>query len=618
MNFTEEKESVVTQNESHGKPIQYQTADYFNLTNYTGCTVSYDNKSVLVSSDKSGCYNLYQYSLDGLQVTQLTHSNTDSIIAVSWFPNDSRLLYTCDSAGNELNHIFVMTPQRQTVDLTPGRRLKSKFVSWQRDASGFFVLTNERDSRVFDLYRYASDDYQRQLIFENKECWTMELVSPDGNWLALRKIHSNASSDIYLVKLNSIDKKPFLVTGHSNTVQHRSYTFTPDSKQLIYSTDEYSEFRQVWSINLTDFTKAFCYKKPWDIVSVSFSDDGQYCIYYINQDGRHVADIIEVATARKINLPISSGNIKDAILTSDNLKLVFYYYSDTCSAALYTYQLSDGKLTCLIDKKEFLIQQQDLVQSEVIRFKSFDGLTIPGHLFKPRSASTNSKVPVLIWIHGGPGGQFRQGYKADIQSLLNKGYAILGINNRGSSGYGKTFFHLDDKKHGDHDLKDIVHAKRHIQNISWIDETKIGVIGNSYGGYLTMAAMTFTGEFQVGIDIFGVTNWPRTLNSMPSWWAPIKKALFDEMGDPATDSARHKAISPLFHANKISKPVLVVQGANDPRVLQIESDEMVAEIRKNNIPVEYLLFPDEGHGFNKRCNQISAANAYIEFLKKYL
>ena len=147
---------------------------------------------------------------------------------------------------------------------------------------------------------------------------------------------------------------------------------------------------------------------------------------------------------------------------------------------------------------------------------------------------------------------------------------------------------------------------------------KIGIIGGSYGGYMTMAAMAFTDEFQVGIDIFGVTNWERTLNSIPPWWEAFKKSLYDEMGDPKTDGERHRAISPLFHADKIKKPVLIVQGANDPRVLQVESDEMVAAIKKNNVPVEYVLFPDEGHGFRKKANRITASDAYLTFLKKHL
>jgi dipeptidyl aminopeptidase/acylaminoacyl peptidase len=228
-------------------------------------------------------------------------------------------------------------------------------------------------------------------------------------------------------------------------------------------------------------------------------------------------------------------------------------------------------------------------------------------------------VPVLVWVHGGPGGQSRSGYSPTIQHLVNHGYAVLAANNRGSSGYGKTFFHLDDRKHGDVDLKDIVAAKKYLVGLDWVDGERVGIIGGSYGGYMVGAALAFSPDtFDVGIDIFGVMNWVRTLTSIPPWWASFKESLYDEMGDPATDGERHRAISPLFHAKNIRAPLLVVQGANDPRVLQVESDEIIAAVRENGVAVEYVLFPDEGHGFTKRENKIKASNAFVTFLDKYL
>jgi dipeptidyl aminopeptidase/acylaminoacyl peptidase len=164
---------------------------------------------------------------------------------------------------------------------------------------------------------------------------------------------------------------------------------------------------------------------------------------------------------------------------------------------------------------------------------------------------------------------------------------------------------MDDRRHGDVDLRDVVAARAWLAGQDWISE-RIAVMGGSYGGYMTAAALAFHPEvFDAGVNIFGVTNWVRTLTSIPPWWESFKEALYDEMGDPATDEERHRRISPLFHAKNIKKPVLVVQGANDPRVLQVESDEMVAAIKANGVPVEYLLFPDEGHGFEKRDNRIA-------------
>ena len=281
--------------------------------------------------------------------------------------------------------------------------------------------------------------------------------------------------------------------------------------------------------------------------------------------------------------------------------------------------LTDGNSRQLTSALNPVIDQSHLVSSEVVRYESFDGLEIPSVLYRPHGASVANQVPALVLVHGGPGGQTRTGYRAMVQHLVNHGYAILGANNRGSSGYGKTFYHMDDKRHGEEDLQDIVYGRKYLESLDWVDAGKIGVIGGSYGGYMVAAALAFEPEaFDIGINIFGVTNWVRTLQSIPPWWEAQKEALYDELGDPATDAERHRRISPLFHAENIVKPTLVVQGANDPRVLQVESDELVSAIQANEVPVEYIVFPDEGHGFRKRANRITASDAYVRFLDTYL
>ena len=266
------------------------------------------------------------------------------------------------------------------------------------------------------------------------------------------------------------------------------------------------------------------------------------------------------------------------------------------------------------------INPDDLVSAKVVRFKSFDGLEIPAIYYQPHQASATNKVPALVWVHGGPGGQSRVGYFSLIQFLVNHGYAILAVNNRGSSGYGKTFYKMDDRNHGDKDLKDCIAGKEWLASQNYIDPEKIGIIGGSYGGYMTMAAMTFEPDaFKVGVNIFGVTNWLRTLKSIPPYWESFRNALYQELGDPySADSIRLRAISPLFHAENVKHPIMVLQGANDPRVLQVESDEIVEAVKKNGVPVEYIVFPDEGHGFVKKENEIKGYGAILTFLDQYL
>ena len=251
--------------------------------------------------------------------------------------------------------------------------------------------------------------------------------------------------------------------------------------------------------------------------------------------------------------------------------------------------------------------------------RPFDGLEIPSLLYTPKGAKSGDNLPALLYIHGGPGGQTRLNYNARIQYWVNHGYVILAVNNRGSSGYGKSFYTADDLKHGDVDLRDCIESKTFLENTGYVDSEKIGIMGGSYGGYMVMAALAFAPEeFTIGVNYFGVTNWLRTLQSIPPWWESFREALYKELGNPETDSVALYNKSPLFHADKITKPFIVLQGANDPRVLQVESDEIVEAAKANGVPVEYVIFPDEGHGFVKKENNITASKKALEFMDKYL
>ena len=605
--------------DSHRAQTRYSAAEFFKTITLLGASVNYNANSVLVTHDGDGVYNLYRYPFGGGDAEQLTRSNSEPIIGIGYFPLDDRILYTADQGGNERHHLYVRELDGSITDLTPVNRVKAVFLCWQQDHSSFFILSNERDEKTFDVYRYDTADYSRTRVYENSRNFNIGVISPNGRWLTLTQETSNADSNIYLVDLHSKQQIPNLLTPHQGDVQHHSYTFTPNSKHLIYATDEYGEFTQAWRISLETGHKSVFFRSDWDVEAINFSRDGKYYLATVNDDGTLKVSITESASGQALNLPpLPEGELAGIHFSADSRKMVFALYSDTSPANLYSYEIGTPAALCLLNSLNPAISKKHLVTSQVKRFNSFDGLEVPGNLFKPKAVNNNQKVPALIWIHGGPGGQFRQGYKAELQHLVNHGYAVFGVNNRGSGGYGKTFFHLDDKRHGEDDLQDIVYSKKYLQSLPWIDPNRIGVIGQSYGGYLTIAALTFTDEFKAGIDIFGVTNWTRTLTAIPPWWEASKKALYDEMGDPATDAKRHHAISPLFHAHRISRPVLVVQGANDPRVLQIESDELVAAIRKNKVPVEYLLFADEGHGFKNKNNRIRAAESYLSFLKKYL
>jgi len=604
-------------------PTQYDAEAFFATTSYimpAGYAWSADDKQLLVTSDETGIYNVHGLPAVGDGKQALTSSTTDSTFAVSWFPADQRVLFTADSGGNEINHLYVREADGKTRDLTPGEKVKADFVGWSADKQHFYVRTNERNAQAFDLYRYAIKDYQRTLVFKNDAAWQLSAVSPDDRYLALVKPRTSADSDVYLVDLSVKKHAPQLITKHEGNVSHDVYAFTRDSKQLVYATNEFGEFNQAWTYDIASAAKAALIKENWDVQFLFFSDSGRFRVWGVNDDGRTLVHILDTPSGKEVKLPdLPAGDLAQVRFSRDESRVALLLSSDTSPNDVYTIDLGAARSARLTHALNPKIKEADLVGTEVVRYPSFDGLKIPSILYKPQNAAPAHKVPAVVWVHGGPGGQSRRGYSATIQHLVNHGYAVLAANNRGSSGYGKTFNHMDDRKHGDVDLKDIVAAKQYLVGLDWVDGERIGIVGGSYGGYMVGAALAFSPDtFDVGIDIFGVMNWVRTLSSIPPWWASFKESLYDEMGDPATDGERHRAISPLFHAKNIRAPLLVVQGANDPRVLKVESDEIVEAVRQNGVAVEYKVFPDEGHGFTKRENKIEASNAYVTFLDKYL
>jgi dipeptidyl aminopeptidase/acylaminoacyl peptidase len=613
-------QSTNTAAQQQQKPAfqQYSAEEFYKTTSVFGSSINHAGTKVLVSNDATGIYNAYQIPLDGSASTQLTQSILESIYVDSWFPMDDRFIYTADKGGDELDHVFVQALDGKVTDLTPGEDLKANFVGWHEDDKHFYVVSNERNAQFFDLYLYQTVDYSRTLIYQNVDGLLLESVSPNGQWVVGSKVNSNADSDLYLIDLKNTALNPLLITAHEGDVSHNAFSFSTDSQTLVYATNQNGEFVEAWQYELANKAHKPVLKADWDVSFVYFSKDGKYRISGVNADAQTKLTIANTQTGKDIVLPsMPDGDLRGVNFSRDSSTMVFYLNSDTSPSNLHVYRVGEDKVTRLTNSGNPDINESFLVTGEVVRFDSFDGVSIPGILYKPQQA-VDKKVPALVWIHGGPGGQSRKGYSALIQHLVNNGYAILKINNRGSSGYGKTFFHLDDKRHGQDDLQDVVYCKQYLQSLTWVESENIGVIGGSYGGYLTMAAMTFTKEFKVGINIFGVTNWVRTLKSIPPYWESFRKSLYDELGDPEQDEERLHSISPVFFGHKVTSPVLVVQGANDPRVLKIESDEMVEAIRAGGTYVDYLVFDDEGHGFSKKDNRIAASNKFVSFLDSYL
>jgi dipeptidyl aminopeptidase/acylaminoacyl peptidase len=621
------KETPETKKKAPPKPAdktavkQYTIEQFMSTTRIGGSSFSADEKSILFHSNKSGIFNVYTMPVSGGEAKQLTNSTKESTYAVSYFPGDARFLYRYDKGGNENEHLYLKEIDGTERDLTPGDKTKANFLGWSQDRKSFFLSTNARDPKFFDIFEMSIADLKPVLLYQDETGYQIGDISNDKKFLAFRKPGSStADSDVYLYNTSTKEMKN--ITPHTGNVDNSPATFDVNSKNLYFLSDEGGEFKYIARYDLVTGKREVAEKEKaaWDVSYMAFSHKGKYRVVATNEDARTKIKIYEEATGKLVPLPpLPEGDITGVNISESETKMAFYHDGARSPGNLYVYDFATQKPLKLTESLNPEIRAADLVDSRVVRFKSFDGTEIPAILYQPHGATAQAKAPAIVRVHGGPGGQARMPYIASVQYLVNHGYTVLDVNNRGSSGYGKTFFKADDQKHGREPLWDCVEAKKYLQTLDYVDGKKIGIMGGSYGGYMVLAALAFKPEeFNAGVDIFGVSNWVRTLQSIPPYWEAERKSLYAEIGDPNTQMDMLREISPLFHADKITKPLIVLQGANDPRVIKPESDEIVDAIKKKNGVVEYVVFDNEGHGFTKKANEIRGNKAILDFLEKYL
>jgi len=596
---------------------EYSIEQFYENIRIGGGSFSEDETKLLISSDKSGIFNLYEINIASGVQTPITSSEKESFFAIDYVPNSQDILYSADKGGNEINHIYLLKPDGTSKELTPAENGKASFAGWDNDKKHLYYLSNKRNPQFFDLYRMKVGIWEPEMLYENNEGYSITGISGSGQYIALEKSITTSENELYLLNRESKEMMKISEPGFS----YSPTGFNKEETELYYTTNQGGEFSRLMALDINSKASEVLYETNWDVMYSNLSENDTYRVIAINEDGANKLLMRNNSTQEMIDLPeIEDGNIVSADFSDSEDLLRLTVGTSKTPNNIYVYNLKTKNLKKLTSTLNPEIDPDDLVSAEVVRYKSFDGLEIPAIYYKPLNATADNKKPALVWVHGGPGGQSRVGYSALIQYLVNHGYAVLAVNNRGSSGYGASFYKMDDKNHGEKDLQDVIYGKKWLASRDYINENQIGIIGGSYGGYMTMAAMTFEpDEFEVGVNIFGVTNWLRTLKSIPPYWEAFRNALYDELGDPTTkDSIRLKKISPLFHAENVKNPIMVLQGANDPRVLQVESDEIVEAVKANNVPVEYMVFDDEGHGFIKKENEIKGYRQILSFLDKYL
>ncbi len=589
-----------------------------------GGNFAYNEKSLLITSNQTGIYNTYALPIDGTAPSMLTRSETESCTGVSYFPNDFRILFTKDNNGKENSHLYVRNSKGREKDLTPGSEVKGQFLTWARDGQSFFYLSNARDASKLDLYQMPIEEVEKykpasEIVFQNNAGLKIACISHDQKFLALVKPHTTNNADMFLYNIE--EKKLTMLTKHIGDAIYQPQFFNLNNHDLYYLSNENSEFTYLAKFNVLTKEKNIVFQPNWDVISANMSFNEKYHIVRVNEDSKYGVHVFNAKNYKEVALPtIEGASIVDANVSKSEKYLSLTVDKSTSPRNIYLYSFADNHLKRLTNTLNPEIKEENLVAGKVVRYRSFDNKDIPAIYYQPKTATAKKPAPAIIFAHEGLGAQTMLTYSALFQYLTNNGYAILAINNRGSGGYGKTFLKLDDNTHGDGDLKDCVAGKKYLASLGVIDMDRVAIMGTVYGGYLSLAALTFApDEFNVGINMFGYCNIKSSLQDIPPAYKFNRDALYAVIGDPYTeDSVKLKKISPYYSANKITKPLMVLQGANDVLIKQKEFKEMVKTVKSNGVPVEYLLFEDEGQGFRKNQNEIKAYGQVKTFLDTHL
>jgi dipeptidyl aminopeptidase/acylaminoacyl peptidase len=505
-------------------------------------------------------------------------------------------------------------------DLTPWEKVRSGIVDELVDRENeILVQSNKRNPQIFDVYLINTQTGEAKMVAENPGNITGWITDHDG------KIRAATTSDgvntSLLYRENEKDKfKTVITTSFKETLNPVLFTF--DNKNLyVLSNIGRDKTALVEYDPLTAKEVKVIYEHPdVDLDDVDYSHKRKVLTavhYQTDKPGIHFLDSDVENIYKKINAELPNYSNRVTRKNKEEDKLLVYSSSDKYFGGYYFYDIKTDKFQKLADFKPWL-KEENMAEMKPVTYQSRDGLTIHGYLTLPKGIDPKN-LPVVINPHGGPWARDSWGFNDEIQFLANRGYAVLQMNFRGSTGYGKKFWESSFKQWGRTMQDDVTDGARWLIKEGIADSTRLAIYGGSYGGYATLAGITLTPDlYSCAVDYVGVANMFTFMKTIPPYWEPFRKMFYEMVGDPKADSVMLAEVSPVMQADKIKVPLLVAQGANDPRVNKAESDQMVEALRKRGLTVEYIVKDNEGHGFSNEENQMEFYGAMEKFFDKHL
>jgi dipeptidyl aminopeptidase/acylaminoacyl peptidase len=559
---------------------------------------------------------LHTVAAPGADRSQITFY--DEPVASGQTLPDGKILFSKDTGGDEWFQLFVRDADGKTVQLTEtGTRNGSP--AWSKDGS---VLVWSRsvkgsgDSEV--LMRDAAAPGGAKVIHKGEGQVSPVAVSPDGKTVLLGRYFSINESKYWLLDVATGKLTEF--NPSKTKIAYGGGKFTPDGKSILLLSDEGSDFTRLVQIDVATGAKVnVSGELPWDVEDFALSDDGRILAYVVNEDGYSKLVVRDFRTRRALPQPtLPAGVVSGIAFSPDGAKLGFSLATPTAASDAWSWGVTDGKLERWTASELGGLDAKALATPTLVRYPSFDKRSIPAFVYRPKLAA-GQRAPVIIDIHGGPEGQSRPTFNAFHQhTVAQLGAAVIVTNVRGSSGYGKAYLNLDNAEKREDSVKDIGALLDWIKTQPDLDPNRVVVYGQSYGGYMSLAVMTrYSDRMAAGIERYGISNFVSFLRNTEAYRRDLRRAEYGDERDPKMLKA-FETISPMNNVKNIGKPMLVMQGWNDPRVPKSESDQVVAKLREQGVETWYVQFKDEGHGFLKKANNDRRREVETQFLQKVL
>ena len=541
----------------------------------------------------------------------------DPVGFVTWSPDGKWLAFNVAPGGGFNEQIYIARPDgSELLRLTEGGKENNFLGDWTPDSRYIFFSSNRRSGSSTDSYLLDVASGQMRMVAENRGVGGISDVSRDGKYAIVSRLINRGDNNLYLINL--MDGKEALLTPHEGPGSFFGGEFAPEGRTVYFASNKDRDLIAFARVKIDEKGQAgpvevLAARDDAELSGSVMNDEGTLIALVWNVAGRSELSFYDVKNSRVMAGPKLPAEIAGGLeFTKAGERLAVVLSGSAAPPDIWAFDLRTRQLTQLTHSPRAGIDVTKMVPPELVHYTAHDGLQMSGWLYRTRDA----KGPIVLSFHGGPEGQERPGFNSTYQALLARGIAVFAPNVRGSSGFGKKFVNLDNGALRENGIRDIKASVDYVVRSGVADPRRVGIIGGSYGGYMVMAGLTEYPElFAAGANLFGIVNFETFFKNTQPWMAAISKI---EYGNPETESQMLRRLSPIHSIDRIKAPTLVLHGANDTNVPVIEAEQVVENLKRRNVPVEYVLFPDEGHGWRKTPNRIRSTVAIVRFFETYL